>query len=88
MTRCALAFNANDSRIDNSISSFSALCSIEHFGLGRYGDPIDPEACFKCFDNIQSKIARSGLLYLSVPVGKDVNQLTKEEFEECYGNRQ
>lgn len=24
---------------DDSIKSMSALCSIEHFGLGRYGDP-------------------------------------------------
>lgn len=40
---------------DDSVLSMSALCSLEHFGLGRYGDPIDPEACFKCFNNIQKK---------------------------------
>ncbi len=37
---------------DESIDSMSALCSIEHFGLGRYGDPIDPEACFKCYSGL------------------------------------
>ena len=26
---------------DNSIETLSAICSLEHFGLGRYGDPID-----------------------------------------------
>lgn len=41
---------------DNSIVSLSALCSLEHFGLGRYGDAIDPEACFKCCDAIQRKL--------------------------------
>ncbi len=56
---------------DDSISSMSALCSLEHFGLGRYGDPIDPEACFKCFDNIQKKMKKEGKLYLSVPIGKE-----------------
>lgn len=56
---------------DNSIDSMSALCSLEHFGLGRYGDPIDPEACFKCFENIQRKITDGGNLYISVPVGKE-----------------
>lgn len=56
---------------DESIESMSALCSLEHFGLGRYGDPVDPEACFKCFDNIQKKLKRGGRLYLSVPVGKE-----------------
>lgn len=54
---------------DASIESISALCSLEHFGLGRYGDPIDPEACFKCFDAIQRKLKKNGRLYISVPVG-------------------
>lgn len=57
--------------MDESIESMSALCSLEHFGLGRYGDPIDPEACFKCFSNIQKKIKTGGKLYLSVPIGKE-----------------
>lgn len=56
---------------DNSIESFSALCSLEHFGLGRYGDPIDSEACFKCFDNIQRKLKSGGKLYISLPIGKE-----------------
>lgn len=56
---------------DESIESMSALCSLEHFGLGRYGDPIDPEACFKCFDNISRKIKKDGRLYLSVPIGRE-----------------
>lgn len=56
---------------DESVESISALCSLEHFGLGRYGDKIDPEACFKCFDNIQKKMKRGGKLYLSLPVGAE-----------------
>ncbi len=56
---------------DDSIESMSALCSLEHFGLGRYGDSINPEACFECFCVIQKKIKRGGNLYLSVPIGKE-----------------
>ncbi len=56
---------------DGSVRSMSALCSLEHFGLGRYGDPIDAEACFKCFENIQKKLQKGGNLYLSVPIGKE-----------------
>lgn len=56
---------------DDSIESMSALCSLEHFGLGRYGDAIDPEACFKCFDQIQKKLKKGGNLYISLPVGKE-----------------
>lgn len=56
---------------DESIESLSALSSLEHFGLGRYGDPIDPEACFSCFDAIQRKLKEGAHFYLSVPIGKD-----------------
>ena len=56
---------------DDSIDSLSALCSLEHFGLGRYGDEIDPEGCFKCFDSIQKKMKKGGDLYISVPIGKE-----------------
>ncbi len=56
---------------DESLESISALCSIEHFGLGRYGDPVDPEACFKCFNSIQKKLKKGGRLYISLPVGKE-----------------
>lgn len=56
---------------DESIQSLSALCSPEHFGLGRYGDPIDPEACFKFFKKAQQKLRRGGKLYIAVPVGCD-----------------
>lgn len=56
---------------NNSVDSMSALCSLEHFGLGRYGDKVDPEACFKVFDRIQDKLKIGGSLYVSVPIGKE-----------------
>ncbi|MCX4377816.1 MAG: DUF268 domain-containing protein [Lachnospiraceae bacterium] len=56
---------------DDSIQSLSALCSPEHFGLGRYGDPIDPEACFKFFAKAQEKLKTGGKLYIAVPIGQD-----------------
>lgn len=56
---------------DNSMNSLSALCSLEHFGLGRYGDSIDPEACFKSFKVIQQKLSLGGHFYLSVPIGME-----------------
>jgi len=43
---------------NESIESLSALCSLEHFGLGRYGDPIDPDAHLKAFKSIQKHSTR------------------------------
>lgn len=55
---------------DDSLESLSALCSLEHFGLGRYGDKIDPDSCFKAFKAIQRVMSPGGKFYLSVPVAK------------------
>jgi len=52
-----------------SVESLSALCSIEHFGLGRYGDPIDPFAHLKAFESVQRVLAKGGNAYISLPVG-------------------
>lgn len=46
---------------DESVESISALCSLEHFGLGRYGDPIDPGACFKAMKSIQRVVKKVGM---------------------------
>jgi len=56
---------------DNSIESLSSLSVIEHFGLGRYGDPIDPEGCFKAIREFQRVIKKGGRLYLAVPVSNE-----------------
>ncbi len=56
---------------ENSIESMSALCSLEHFGLGRYGDAVEPEACFICFEEIQKRMRQGGHLYISLPVGRE-----------------
>jgi SAM-dependent methyltransferase len=53
---------------DESLESLSALCSLEHFGLGRYGDPIAPDAHRKAFASIQRVIKPQGNVYISVPV--------------------
>lgn len=56
---------------NNSISSLSSLHAIEHFGLGRYADPIDAEACFKAMKAFQRVLQVGGRLYLGVPVGPE-----------------
>lgn len=58
-----------DGIADNSLVSLSSLCAAEHFGMGRYSDPVDPEACFKAMKSMQRVLAHGGHLYLAVPVG-------------------
>ncbi|GAC1356063.1 MAG: hypothetical protein NVSMB3_01950 [Acidobacteriaceae bacterium] len=54
-----------------SVDSLSSLHVAEHFGLGRYTDPIDPEACFRFMASLQRVLAPGGRLYFSVPVGRE-----------------
>ncbi len=54
---------------DNSLDSISSLHAIEHFGLGRYGDDIDPFAWKKVFNAISRKMKRGAFFYLGLPVG-------------------
>ncbi|MDO9082851.1 MAG: DUF268 domain-containing protein [Humidesulfovibrio sp.] len=48
-----------------------SISSFEHDGLGRYGDPLDPEGDLKAMQAVRKVIRPGGLLYLAVPLGKD-----------------
>lgn len=49
--------------------SISSLHVIEHFGLGRYGDPIDYFGYLKAISNIAKILKSGGIFYFSVPIG-------------------
>ena len=53
-----------------SLRSLSSFHAIEHFGLGRYGDPIDPVGYRKALKEMQRVVAVGGHIYLGVPVGR------------------
>lgn len=50
--------------------SLSCLHALEHFGLGRYGDPIDPDGHKRAFPNMIRMVKHGGTFYLGVPVGR------------------
>lgn len=56
---------------DDSVVSLSSLHVIEHIGLGRYGDPIDPLGHVNGLRELERVLARDGRLYLSAPVGRE-----------------
>ncbi len=55
----------------NSISSLSCLHVIEHIGLGRYGDPLDPKGSEKAAVELSRILAPGGRLFFSTPVGRE-----------------
>lgn len=52
-----------------SIESISSLHVIEHIGLGRYGDRLDPSGCYKALKELQRVLKKGGHLYISIPSG-------------------
>ena len=52
------------------VDSISCLHVIEHFGLGRYGDPIDVDGHNKGIANLVNLLNKEGLLYISFPIGQ------------------
>ncbi len=49
--------------------SISCLHALEHFGLGRFGDPVDPNGYLKGFDNMTKMLQTGGTFYFAVPIG-------------------
>lgn len=58
-----------DLKLIDYCDSLSCLHALEHFGLGRYGDPLNIEGHLRGFENLSKILRRNGILYLSVPIG-------------------
>ena len=56
---------------DASLTSLSCLHVIEHIGLGRYGDRLDPDGSRKSAAELMRVLSPNGRLYLSVPIGRE-----------------
>lgn len=59
--------NAYSDQYDAVVS----ISSYEHDGLGRYGDPLNPNGDLEAMKNLKKIVKPDGLLYLAVPVGQD-----------------
>jgi len=72
--------NAQESMtdLDSKFASVSSLHSIEHFGLGRYSDPIDLQGHLKGLKSIASCVEESGSLYVSFPIGQPTIEFNEQ----------
>jgi hypothetical protein len=51
--------------------SLSCLHALEHFGLGRYGDPVNPLGYQRGIANMARLLHNGGTFYLSTPIGQE-----------------
>ena len=56
---------------DSSVESLSSLHVIEHIGLGRYGDPVDPDGHLKAATELSRVLQPGGELLIGTPVGRE-----------------
>lgn len=57
---------------NNSIPSLSCMHVVEHIGLGRYGEDLDPDADLKSMVELERVLAPGGDLLFVVPIGKPI----------------
>lgn len=53
-----------------SVESISCMHTVEHIGLGRYGDTIDPDADIRAIEELKRVTKSGGNLIFVVPIGK------------------
>ncbi len=53
----------------DSVDSLSCMHVVEHIGLGRYGDPIDPDGDVRAAHELARVLAPGGKLLFVVPIG-------------------
>jgi hypothetical protein len=63
-----------------SVESLSCMHVIEHIGLGRYGDPLDPDGSTKACHELARVISPGGMLYITVPIYGDKKAVVKVNF--------
>ena len=56
---------------NDTLQTLSCLHTIEHIGLGRYGDTINPNGFNEALIELQRVVQPGGYLILSMPIGKD-----------------
>ncbi len=55
---------------NNSVPSLSCMHTVEHVGLGRYGDPLDYDGDLKAIAELKRVVSPGGHLLFVAPTGK------------------
>ena len=54
----------------NSVESISCMHTIEHIGLGRYGDILDSQGDLKAIEELKRVVRKGGALLFVTPIGQ------------------
>lgn len=68
---------------DASTDSLSCLHALEHFGLGRYGDPINIDGHLNGFKSLIKLLKCNATFYLSFPIGRPVVEFNAHRVFDC-----
>ena len=82
----AIGYVAPEFAYAGKFDGIVAYSSVEHFGLGRYGDDLDPEADKKFMRQVRDCISPGGKMFLAVPVSPV--GLVESCFHRIYGPEQ
>ena len=63
---------------NDQLTSLSCLHVIEHIGLGRYGDPLNPKGTQLAALELARVLSPGGKLFLSMPVGREKTQFNAQ----------
>jgi len=74
---------SDDSPLEALTDSLSCLHALEHFGLGRYGDPIDNEGHIRGFQALIRMLKPGATLYLSFPIGRPAVEFNAHRVFHC-----
>ena len=68
---CADMMGELPDELVESTDSLSCLHAVEHFGLGRYGDPVNYDGHVIGIENMKRMVRPGGRFYLSTPISCD-----------------
>lgn len=81
-----LDYSLKTKKLENFDNSAS-YSFIEHLGLGRYGDPLDPNGDIKAVNLIHCLLKENGFLFLGLPSSVDNSSYVYFNAYRVYGNK-
>jgi SAM-dependent methyltransferase len=77
--------NAINNTILEEFDTIASFSSLEHSGLGRYGDPINPNGDIEAVKQIHCMLKPGGLFFLGLPTNDDGSSHIEFNAHRVYG---